>query len=111
MSKSREDAFEALSKALAVYVDFPREENESDLWELENSLTMMTDSAQQGVSGLKGFKDSIAVLPKLTIQLNKSKRKAVKTLDALLEEIYTTIQTASDVSKTIEGLKEITEAK
>jgi hypothetical protein len=107
MSKSREDAFEALSKALAMHVDFRKEGDENDLQELEDSLMMMTDSAREGISGLKGFKDSISVLPKLTIQLNRSKRRAVRILDTLLEEVYTTIQTASDVLKTIEGLREV----
>lgn len=106
MSKSRGDAFEALSKALAMYVDFREEGEQNDLLELEDSLIVMTDSAREGVSALKGFKDVISTLPKLTVQLNKSKRKAVKTLDSLLEEIYTTIQTASDILKTIEGLRE-----
>lgn len=105
MSKSRGDAFEALSKALAMYVDFREEGEQNDLLELEDSLIMMTDSARVGVSALKGFKDVISTLPKLTVQLNKSKRKAVKTLDSLLEEIYTTIQTANDILKTIKGLK------
>lgn len=105
MSKSRGDAFEALSKALAMYVDFREDGEQNDLLELEDSLIMMTDSAREGVSALKGFKDVISTLPKLTVQLNKSKRKAVKTLDSLLEEIYTTIQTANDILKTIRGLK------
>lgn len=107
MSKSRGDAFEALSKALAMYVDFREEGEQNDLLELEDSLIMMTGSARGGVSALKGFKDVVSTLPKLTIQLNKSKRKTVRTLDSLLEEIYTTIQTASDILKIIEGLREV----
>lgn len=106
MAKSRGDAFEALSKALAMYVDFREEGGKDDLLELEDSLFIMINSAREGVSALKGFKDVISTLPKLTIQLNKSKRKTVKTLDSLLEEICTTIQTASDILKTIEGLRE-----
>lgn len=107
MSKSRADAFEALSKALAMHVNFRNEGDENDLRELEDSLMMMKDSASDGFSGLKGFKDSISVLPKLTIHLNKSKRRAVRILDTLLEEVSTTIQTASDVLKTIEGLRKV----
>lgn len=107
MSKSRGDAFEALSKALSKYVDFREKGDKNDLLELESSLIMMTDSARGGVSALKGFKDVISALPKLTVQLNKSKRKAVKTLDLLLEEICTTIQTATDILKTIEELRKI----
>lgn len=107
MSKSREDAFEALSKALAMHVDFRKDGDEDNLRELEDSLIMMRDSARKGISGLKGFKDSVSSLPKLTIQLNKSKRRVVKILDSLLEEISTTIQTATDVLTTIEGLREL----
>ena len=107
MSKSREDAFEALSKALAMHVDFRKEGDEDDLRELEDSLIMMKESACEGMSGLKGFKDSMSSLPKLTIQLNKSKRRTVEILDSLLEEVSSTIQTATDVLTTIEGLKEV----
>lgn len=103
LSKSSDGAFEALSKALAMYVDFNVDED--SLEDLEVNLIAMKDSASEGIEGLRAFRSSISDLPKLTIQLNKSKRRAVKLLDALLEEITLIVQTLSDVSKAIESLR------
>lgn len=106
MSKSRGDSFEALSKWLAMYVDFHDEGDEDNLQDLEESLASMSDSALLGIEGLCEFKASISNLPKLTIELNKSKRRAIKLLDVLLEEIRITIQTSGNVMTAIKRLRD-----
>lgn len=104
-TKSREEAFDALSKALSVYVDFKDEDNSTDLNDLEDSLIQMRDSAGGTIEGLSGFRETVANLPRLTIQLNKAKRRAVKVLDTVLEEVETTVSSSNDVLKIINELK------
>ncbi|MDK8465258.1 hypothetical protein [Marinobacter sp. SS13-12] len=104
-ARSREEAFDALSKALSVYVDFKGEENSTDLNDLEDSLIFMRDAACGTIEGVSGFRETVANLPRLTIQLNKAKRRAVKVLDTVLEEVDTTVSSSNDVLKIINELK------
>jgi hypothetical protein len=104
-TKSREEAFDALSKALSVYVDFKGEDNSTDLNDLEDSLIHMKDAAGEIIEGLSGFRETVANLPRLTIQLNKAKRRAVKVLNTVLEEVETTVSSSNDVLKIINELK------
>lgn len=104
-SKSREEAFDALSKALSVYVDFKTEDNLNDLCDLEDSLTEMRNAATGTIEGLSKFREVIAGLPRLTIQLNQSKRRAVKVLDLVLEEVETTISSSNNILNIINELK------
>lgn len=105
LSKSREEAFDALSKALSVYVDFKDSDNEDSLSELEDSQSGLRDAATGTNEGLSKFKESISNLPRLTIQLNKSKRRAVRVLERIIEESQTTAHSASDVIRIIGELK------
>ncbi|MDP4533378.1 hypothetical protein Q9252_14615 [Marinobacter salarius] len=104
-AESREEAFDALSKALSVYVDFKDEENTADLNDLEDSLMQMRDAAGGTIGGLSGFRGTVANLPRLTIQINKAKRRAVKVLDTVLEEVKITVSSSNDVLKIINELK------
>lgn len=103
-SKSREESFNALSKALSVFVDFKNEDNENELEDLEESLMSMRDAASGTLEGLSGFRETVSNLPRLTIQLNKAKRRTVKVLDSMLEEVETTVQSSIDVLKIIDEL-------
>lgn len=106
-SKSREEAFHALSMALSVYVDFIKtNEPDEELIELENSLISMRDATEETIEGLTEFQTSLSNLPRLTVHVNRSKRLAVKALDRVLEEVATTNQSATDVLKSIIALKE-----
>ncbi len=104
-SKSREKAFDALSKALSVYVDFKGAVDANNLSDLEDSLESMKDAANGTIEGISGFRETLSNLPRLTIQLNKSKRRAVKALDDVLEEVETTAQSAINVLRIISELQ------
>ncbi len=103
-SKSREESFNALSKALSLFVDFKNEDSENELAELEDSLENMRDAASGTIEGLSGFRETVSSLPRLTIQLNKAKRRTVRVLDSVLEEVETTVQSSIDVLKIINEL-------
>jgi len=104
-SKSREKAFDALSKALSIYVDFKGADDANNLSDLEDSLESMKDAANGTIEGISGFRETLSNLPRLTIQLNKSKRRAVKALDDVLEEVETTAQSAINVLRIISELQ------
>lgn len=105
-TRSREDAFDALSKALSIYVDFTNEDSPSDLAELRQSIVELKNAAQGTMEGILEFRDTISGLPRMTIQLNKSKRRTVKALDGFLEEAGVTVKSATDVVRIIDELLE-----
>lgn len=106
-SKSRGEALDALSKALSLYVDFKGADPDDSLSELEESLQGMRDAAFGTRDSLTSFRESMSNLPRLTIQLNKAKRKAVGILDKFLEELDTTVDSTNDVLQIIADLKKI----
>lgn len=105
-SKSRVEAFDALSKALSFYVDVS-EEKDSGIEKLEDGLKFMRDSTTETIRALIGFRGSIENFPRLTMQLNKSKRRVLEVLNTVLEEVYSTIQTTNNALDTVNELKNI----
>ena len=103
-SKSREEAFDALSKALSIYVDFKESNNSDDLTSLEKSLIFMINATERTRYNISGLRESISNFPRITSQLNRSKRRATKALDGVLEELNTIIQSANDVLEIIKEL-------
>jgi hypothetical protein len=101
LSISREEAFYALSKAVSVYVDFIDENEVNDFHDLENELKDLVKSINGASIGLSEFRETVCQLPRITIQLNKSKKRVTKALDIILEEIDATIESVSDVLRII----------
>lgn len=102
-TSSRTEAFDALSKGISISVEVSG--NEEGLNELKQNLRKMLESAGTVKDGLSGFRESVANLPKLTIQINKAKRNVIASLDSVLDEIRKTIQSASDVLDTIQNIE------
>lgn len=104
-SRSREEAFDALSKALAISVDFKETDQEDHLVDLEESVESMRDAAEGTIDSLSNFKEIVSKLPRLAINLNKSKRRVVKVLNAVLEETKTTVHSVNNVLSIISDMK------
>ncbi|EGR2355649.1 hypothetical protein [Vibrio alginolyticus] len=102
-TSSRTEAFDALSKGISISIEVSG--NEEGLDELKQNLREMLESAGTAKDGLSGFRESVASLPKLTIQINKAKRNVMASLDSVLDEIRKTIQSASDVLDTIQNIE------
>ena len=102
-SSSRTEAFDALSKGISISIELSGDEE--GLEDLKNNLRGMLESAGTAKDGLSGFRESVANLPKLTIQINKAKRNVITSLDRVLDEIRKTIQSASDVLDTIQNIE------
>ncbi|EGQ7707943.1 hypothetical protein IO706_003719, partial [Vibrio cholerae] len=102
-TSSRTEAFDALSKGISISIELSGSEEGLD--ELKQNLRGMLDSAGTAKDGLSCFRESVANLPKLTIQINKSKRNVINSLDSVLDEIRKTIQSASDVLDTIQNIE------
>lgn len=102
-ASSRTEAFDALSKGISISIELSQEEENLD--ELKENLRQMLKSAGTAQDGLMGFRESVANLPKLTLQLNKAKRNVISSLDRVLDEIRKTIQSTSDVLDTIQSIE------
>jgi hypothetical protein len=98
ISKAREEAFEALSKAVALQVDITSPEKD-EMTELSQELSKMMTSATESRISMGSFKASLVNLPRLTIELNKAKARAAKALDSVIDETNKTIQSANETLK------------
>ena len=102
LSSSRKQSYESLSKGIALSVEFEALE---DLEVLEQSVKGMHEAVGETIKQLFEFKEVVSSFPKLTIHLNKSKRRAVKSLNAIIEELKINSDSAKSVLSTIKELK------
>jgi len=96
LTRSRKEAFEAISKALSLYEDFDSEDA-SQIDEFGQSLRSMVEDAGGSLVSMQGFRATVSGLPRLTSDLNRAKRRVVKSLDEVVAEIEATINTASSI--------------
>lgn len=102
-TSSRTEAFDALSKGISISIEMSQDEE--SLGELKEKLHNMLYSAGTAQDSLMGFRESVANLPRLSIQINKAKRNVIIALDRVLDEIRKTIQSTSDILQTIQNIE------
>ena len=90
----RIEAFEALSKALVLKIDFTSDDDTKDFEELEQSLISMQEAINDASNSISGFRKAVSELPKLTVHINKSKKRVIKALDEVIGEINSTINSS-----------------
>ncbi|MGM8851823.1 hypothetical protein ACS8E6_15100 [Salinicola halophyticus] len=96
LTSSRKEAFEAISKALSLYEDFDSEDS-SQIDELKHSLHSMVDAAGGSLISMQSFRTTIGGLPRLTSDLNRAKRRVMKSLDDVAAEVKATTNTADSI--------------
>lgn len=102
LSSARQDAFSALSKAVALMPDFPG--NVEQLRGLHQSLSGTVTSASTARSGLMKMLDATLALPRISKDLNMAKRAVVQNLGKLLTEIDSTESTVNNLLETMSKL-------
>lgn len=103
-SRARAEAFHALSKILALSVDFSPNNSGEGLSGLKQNLVEMNISTESTKDSILGFQNSIAGIPRMTVQLNKSKRRALDALSQVVDEIITLQQSTNSVVEIIDHL-------
>jgi hypothetical protein len=96
LTRSRREAFDAISKALSLYEDFTSDDK-SSIDQLEQSLRLMIEACSGSLDSTRTFKATVGGLPRLTSDLNRAKRRVVKSLDKVVAEIEATISTAESL--------------
>lgn len=66
------------------------------------SIRSLNASASKSLDGSVAFRKSVLSLPRMTTQLNKSKRLVAEALDAVIDEINKTIHASDSVLDSIE---------
>lgn len=102
LSMAREEAYAALSNALALQSDFAG--GQEDLRSLRNSLSSLIDATTTAREGMVGMRASIDGLPRISKELNQAKRAVVTQIDAFLSEIENTSSTVSNIIKAIDRM-------
>ncbi|CAN5475872.1 hypothetical protein BH11PSE9_BH11PSE9_14190 [soil metagenome] len=95
LSKSRQDAFSALSSAVALMADFPGDVEQ--LRELRTSLCGTIEGTSTARTGLTGMRDAASSLPRISKDLNKAKRSVAENLNRFLAEIDSTESTVANL--------------
>lgn len=102
LSMSRQGAFSALSNALVVQVDFDIEAE--NLHELRETLAGLVESTATAKSGVIDMRSAADGLPRLSKEINQSKRAVVNKLDLFLTEIDNTAFTVSNIIESIDRI-------
>ncbi|MCH8247944.1 MAG: hypothetical protein IH951_16300, partial [Bacteroidetes bacterium] len=79
---------DALIKLTTLSVDL--KEDDDDTSELEDRVEIimsLKDSLKAAREGTSDFRETVAKLPRMTTEFNRSKRKTVRVLDVLLHEL------------------------
>lgn len=105
LAAAREEAFTALTKALALYSGFG-EVNEGDLTDLRNSLADFKEATGDSRNGLVGFRKSIASMSRMTGDLNRAKKFVVSMLDEMDSEIERAQVASSSILASIDQMIE-----
>lgn len=95
LSKARQDAFSALSSAVALVADFPGDIEQ--LRDLRTTLHSTIESASTARTGLTGMRDATSSLPRISKDLNKAKRAVAENLNRFLAEIDSTESTVANL--------------
>lgn len=105
LTDSRNIAFDALGKSLTIYAESYPDEIEQ-LETLETELRGLLEAKETPYHSMLELRDVIGSLPKFTIQFNKSKRAATKSLDKFLGELDDIENTTINLLDSITKLKE-----
>lgn len=102
LAPARQEAFTALSNALVLMTEFPNHQGE--LAPLRATLLEMIEGVGMAKSGLLGMRESANALPRISKELNKSKRAVVTSLDKFLAEIDSIESTVINIIDAINRL-------
>lgn len=102
LSSARQDAFAALSSAVALMADF--ESDHGQLRSLRETLQGTIISAATAKSGLLGMRQAANGLPRISKDLNRSKRAVTENLDKFLSEIESTESTVINLIEAMDRL-------
>jgi hypothetical protein len=80
-----DDAFEALSKAVVIAIEFDKDDL-TRFDSLYSELTSLKTSVFSANEGVGSFRAASSSLPKLTVELNKARRRTTAVLDKVLLE-------------------------
>jgi hypothetical protein len=102
MSVSREAGFSALANALAIHGEFKNQKEE--LRALRENLVSFVENSITARRSMNGMRESTHGLPRISIDLNKSKRLVVSQLDLLLAEMDSASSTVNNIIRAIDRM-------
>jgi hypothetical protein len=102
LASARQEAFATLSSAVALMADFQTDHEQ--LESLRTTLHETTEGARTAKSGLLGMRTAVNGLPRMTKELNRSKRAVTSNLDSFLAELDSTESTVANIIEAIDRL-------
>lgn len=102
MTSSREVAFDALSKALSLQIDFNTDT--SELQSLKESLVSLIENADYARRSTFEMRSSAGRLPRISKELNVAKRAVGNQLDLVINEFDKVMITLKNVTEAIDRM-------
>lgn len=102
LSSARQEAFAALSSAVALMADF--QSDQTQLRSHREALKGMIASVATAKSGLLNMRQATSGLPRITKDLNRAKRAVAENLDKFLSEIESTESTVVNIIEAMDRL-------
>ncbi len=103
LTSHREAAFEALSDSLSLEHEIGATDKHEILG-IRDALEALRSQIHEPTMSIKGLRETVATLPRMSGDLNKAKRFLVSEMDALIEEFEKTGSTTANVLLSISQL-------
>jgi hypothetical protein len=102
LASSRQEAFAALSSAVALMADFQTDRDQ--LSSLRTTLHGTIEGTATAKDGLIGMRQAASALPRISEDLNKSKRAVTTNLDKFVSEIESIESTVTNIIEAMDRL-------
>ena len=109
-SKTFNHGVNSLIRVATVLPDISREDTDG-LTEGLTAVEGLTDAIVESYDGMAQFRTTLAEFPRMSVQLNKSKRRTVAVLDVLLGEFENGQSLLQEAKTTIQALIETSQGK
>lgn len=103
LHESRISAFDAMSHAIALRIQTAPKESNDALYVLETVIENLQEITQGALDGALSFRRSIAELPRMSVQLNRSQKRTVAMLDRIADELIGTIKDTNNIRAIIKN--------
>jgi hypothetical protein len=105
MTDARIAAFDALSHAVALHVEINNENTDRDLSVIDHQFETLEDAISGALLSTQEYQEVLAGMPRLSIDVNRSKKKAISSLQIVIDEMGAVIISTNDIRRVISEIR------
>lgn len=104
MREARIATFDAMSRALSLQFEDENHNGIQDLIHLDGVIEEVSNTTQAALENAISFQGSMERMPRMSAQLNRSKKQVVIATESVSDEMMATVKAAKDVRKVIQEI-------